>query len=471
MEPFSNYFVGRVLREFGNRGGFGALATGVDRNLDVPSVADIMPNHAHILGGDGYYYFDKKHMWSINGRVTGSWISGDAAAINVEQMAPQRYLQRPDATNLHYDPAATSMKGWEGGSNFSKNSGGWTMSTSITASNPRFETNDAGFQGSTDIWGTTASFNWRQLKPDRFSRNRNVNIFRYDTWNFAHDRKNTFTDLSSNVTFLNYWGLYTDVSYNQKVFDDRLTRGGPLAAAGGDRSYNLGLSSDGRKRINMGFNSGYAHNPYGIWSMYSSLSIGLKPSPSILVTAGPGFNRSYTIAQYVDTIVDPTAVRTFGSRYVFAGLDQSSPSMTTRVNWSITPKVSLQVFSQILLASGKYWGYKEFAAPRTLSFLTYGKDIGTISNSAGEVTVDPDGPGPASSFSFADPTFNFKSSIVNAVFRWEWRPGTQLYLVWQQNQSDSQYPGAISPARDIRTLFGAPSTNLFLVKTTYWFNR
>jgi hypothetical protein len=173
----------------------------------------------------------------------------------------------------------------------------------------------------------------------------------------------------------------------------------------------------------------------------------------------------------VETVPDTTAVQTYGNRYVFAGIGQSQPAMTTRANWSVTPKMSLQVFSQILLGAGRYWNFKEFAAARTLSFLTYGKDVGTISESGGQYTVDPDGNGPAPSFTFADPNFNFKSLLINAVYRWEWRPGTALFVVWQQSRQDSEFPGSVSAGRDLRALFGSPSTNLFLVKTTYWFNR
>jgi Domain of unknown function (DUF5916)/Carbohydrate family 9 binding domain-like len=471
IEPVADYTVGRVLRDFGNRGGIGVLATSIQRKLDIPSLQNIMPSASRMVGADGYYYFGKQRSWSINGRMSGAWNYGSSREIDRLQRAPQRYLQRPDATNFHYDPNATVMKGWAGGTNFGKISGGWTMAASIAANSPGFDVNDAGFQGTSDLWGTTFSANWRQLKPDRFTRSRNINVFRYDSWNFNRDPKGRFIDISGGITFLNYWGIFGDMSFNQKGVDDRLTRGGPLTLSTADKNFFIGLNSDGRKRVNFNLNTNYGYNERGNWYTNENFNLGLKPSTSINVSPGLSFNRSYQFVQYVQTVDDVTALNTYGKRYVFADLDQSSVSMTTRVNWSLTPKMSVQVFQQLLLSVGDYWGFKELERPRTLSFLKYGQDTGTISKIDTDYTVDPDGIGPANPFTFSDPNFNFKSLLTNAVFRWEFKPGTTLFLVWQQGRTDSQYPGDLSPGRDLRAIFGAPSTNVFLVKTAYWFNR
>ncbi len=217
-------------------------------------------------------------------------------------------------------------------------------------------------------------------------------------------------------------------------------------------------------------NSFYSHNDHGAWYSFVNTYVGLKPSSSVTVTLEPNFNRSLTYAQYVQTVNDPAAIRTFGQRYVFADLDQSSVGLTARVNIGFTPRMSLQVYSQFLLSAGDCWRFKELEAPRTLSFLAYGQNTGTITQNGREYVVDPDGRGPGPSFNIADPDFNFKSLRLNAVFRWEWKPGSTLFFVWTQSRADSRYPGAISAGRDIRALFGAPAENVFLIKMSYWFN-
>ena len=116
-----------------------------------------------------------------------------------------------------------------------------------------------------------------------------------------------------------------------------------------------------------------------------------------------------------------------------------------RVNWILSPKMSLQVYMQPLVSVGDYWDFKEFARPDTFSFLRYGSDIGNISLSeSSRYTVDPDIDGPAAPFSFHDPDFNFKSLRVNAIFRWEWKLGSTLYFVWTQNRQDHSNPGRFS---------------------------
>jgi hypothetical protein len=173
----------------------------------------------------------------------------------------------------------------------------------------------------------------------------------------------------------------------------------------------------------------------------------------------------------------PRAEHTYGNRYVFADIDQFQVSMTTRVNWTLSPRMSLQVFAQPLISVGDYWDFKEFARPKTFSFSRYGYDIGSISASANaspgekrQYTVDPDGGGPGLPFTFDDPDFNLKSLRINAIFRWEWKLGSTLYFVWTENREDKSNPGQFS-TRDIGRLFTAHANDIFLVRLDYWFTR
>ena len=134
--------------------------------------------------------------------------------------------------------------------------------------------------------------------------------------------------------------------------------------------------------------------------------------------------------------------------------------------------MSLQVYAQPLISVARYWDLKEFAQPQTFSISRYGREIGTISlGSDNTYTVDPDARGPAQPFTFTNPDFNFKSLRVNAIFRWEWRLGSTLYLVWTESRQDSTNPGMFSPRRDVGRLFSAHSDDIFLVRFAYWFSR
>lgn len=120
------------------------------------------------------------------------------------------------------------------------------------------------------------------------------------------------------------------------------------------------------------------------------------------------------------------------------------------------------------VASGGYANFREFNRPRTLERSVYGVDKGTIAFANGSYTVDPDGAGPAVPFSFANPDFNFRSLRGSAVLRWEYHPGSTLYLVWTQTRSASETVGDLELGRDLRGLIGTPPENIFLVKVSYW---
>ena len=242
--------------------------------------------------------------------------------------------------------------------------------------------------------------------------------------------------------------------------------------SGNSGFWNFNVSSDSRKSVSFNAGSNYNWNNAGGWGSNGYANFNLKPSSSLSISTGPQVNRSRGLAQYVKSVTDSTAAHTYGSRYVFADIDQFQVSMVTRINWILSPKMSLQVYTQPLISVGDYWDFKEFARPNTFSFSRYGQEIGHINSDAKrEYTVDPDGTGPASSFTFSDPDFNFKSLRINAVFRWEWKLGSTLYFVWTESRQDLSNPGQFSARRDIGRLFTGKANDIFLVRLAYWFSR
>ena len=196
----------------------------------------------------------------------------------------------------------------------------------------------------------------------------------------------------------------------------------------------------------------------------------MNPSSSLQVALTPSLTLDHQTAQYVQTETDPLATNTFGRRYVFAELRQTQVAFETRVNWTFTPTLSLQVYAQPLLSADGFRDYKEFRAPRSYDFAVYGRDQGSIGpDGSGGFIVDPDGAGPAPPFSVLDQSFNLRSLRAYLVFRWEYRPGATLFLVWQQsrsNQADGE--GDFDFGRDLKSLRTTPADNLLAVKLSYW---
>jgi hypothetical protein len=274
--------------------------------------------------------------------------------------------------------------------------------------------------------------------------------------------------------FGNYWNLNFNTGTQRQVQDDRLTRGGPSAINPGGTFWNINGGTDQRKAIWINGFGNHNWNAAGGWSNNGGITVNLKPSPRLTLSTGPQWSRFRQIAQYVTTITDAEARSTYGSRYVFGTMDQTQLSMTTRVTAVLSPTVSVQVFAQPLLAAGDYTHLKELARPRTFDFLDYQAAGLPISRdpSSRKYTVDPDGAsGVASTFTFDDPDFSLRSLRLNAVFRWEMKPGSTLYAVWTRLQEDKTNPGPFALGNDARAMFGAPGDDVFLVKIAYWIGR
>jgi hypothetical protein len=252
--------------------------------------------------------------------------------------------------------------------------------------------------------------------------------------------------VAADATFQNYWSLNGHVGYFRRAQDGWQTRGGPSMVAPSSHLASASVSTDGRRRFVLSLRGGYAKGEFDGSSHDAGLSLEFKPTSSLHVSAGPDISRSHTAAQYVRTDADADAQAISGSRYVFSNLDQTQVSMSTRATWVISPRMSLQFYSQPLLATGDYWNFKALAAPRTFDF-----------SPIGDVADNPD--------------FNFKSLKVNAVFRWEWRLGSTLYVVWTDQREDFRNPGHFSFGRDARALFRAPADDVLMVKLSYWISR
>jgi hypothetical protein len=473
VEPFSSYAVARVQHDIGRRAGIGFLATSTTRQLDDPAARNELVGGAYVGGGDGFLFLDQKKDWVITGDLAASRVNGSRAAITPLQLAPQRYYQRPDAPHVTLDPSATSMSGYSGRINLNRNSGLVQVNAALWGVSPGFESNDLGFHTTGDRAGAHGVIIWRNVTPGNVIRSRTIWLSKFWVWNFNREIQNDGTMVNANATFLNYWNVGANAVIDRRALDDRLTRGGPLAENAADRNISWNIGSDGRKTFSMDVNNSYSWNVAGGWSRNLGLNFNVKPADGITLSLGPEWNRSYGIAQYVRTVVDPTATDTYGGRYVFSGIDQWQLAMTTRANVIFTPHVSLQVFMQPLLATGDYNGFKELARPRTLDFLHYGDNGSSLAFDAMSqtYTADPDGAGPAPPFRFGNPDYNFKSLRLNAVFRWEMRPGSNFYAVWTRQQQDLSNPGIFAPGRDVRAMFGAEGDDVILFKVAYWIGR
>jgi hypothetical protein len=478
IEPLTNYFAGRVRRDL-NQGtnAFGIIATAVNRDLGTPELRGEMHSAGYSVGLDGQLQWGNR-SWAVSGALAGSRVTGDAAAIARTQRSSARYFRRVDAYHLDYDPTATSLSGFFATVSGGRQRGAWTGGLTVAATSPGYEVNDFGFQSAADRVNYDGDFGYRMPTTGRRFRSFNVTTSGGVQQNFGGTVLSKEVGLSVGATHISQYGFNTRFSKSFEAFDDRLTRGGPLAVAPGGWSANVNFNTPPQMALQprVGFN--YSRDEAGGWRRSVNTGVNLRLSGVSELVLGASLSKSRSAAQYVTTLTDARAIGTYGNRYVFAPIEQTTLDTEIRLNLTFTRRLSLEVYTQPFISSGNYGSLMELAAPRTFDFLRYGSDVGTIVRGAdGRYTIDPVGDG-AETFTIADRDFNVRSLIGNAVLRWEWRPGSTLYLVWQQLRSDRPTStgyaegtyGGFDFGRDADQLFRIKPQNTFMVKVNYWLN-
>ncbi len=470
VEPLTHFFSGRLKRDLhsGNTV-LGGMLTAVNRRNDSDALRAGLPGNAWVGG------VDLNHAWSqrryaFDASIARSFVHGSAGAIDQLQRSSARYYQRPDHGDyVLYDPAATRLAGWTTDASLAKTSGKhWLGSVAWTATTPGYEANDLGFMTRADYRGISELVLYQENTPGRFLRSYSLMPYANHIFNYGGDIIYNGYAMSCSGQLANYWGFNVSGTNGQRSYEDRLTRGGPQGRLPVTGNVNGGLSTDSRKSWSVSPNYSYSWNAEGGRGVSPSLSLSVRPSPTLRLGFEPSFSSTHALAQFVTSHADPTSSGTFGRRYVFATLNQNVASFVTRMDWTFTPRMSLQLYVQPLVVSGHYVDFKEFKVPREFIFAVYGRDQGTVvrDDSTGVVTIDP---GNGDLIQFGDPDFNFRSLLGNAVLRWEYRPGSTLFLVWQQRRQDVQSFGDFELGRDYSGLFKQAPENVFAVKATYWF--
>ena len=201
----------------------------------------------------------------------------------------------------------------------------------------------------------------------------------------------------------------------------------------------------------------------GGWEQNLEMSFSLRPGDRWEMSFDPLWSRGTDARQFVTTEGNGRP-ETFGTRYVFSHVDLNEISGQFRLNYTFTPNLTLETYLEPFAASGQFHSFGELLAPRQRELLVYGTNGTTIVRNPDGTQTVTDG---NDSFDIDNEDFNERSFRTNAVLRWEWRLGSTLYLVWQQNRS-AQLPFA--PARPGH-LFGALNArgeNVLAIKVSYW---
>jgi hypothetical protein len=441
VEPLTSYTVGRVSREFADSSRLSFAVTNTSRSITEPLA--FLPRTATTGGVDADWRF-WGGRYSLTGYWAASYVAGDVTAIDRLQRNNVHSFQRPDSQALTYDPTRTSLGGHAGSASFNKISGQTTRLQSVVAfKSPGFEINDLGFLQRADEITQSNWFQVRSDRPGRYFRSRSVNFNQWAGWNFDHDLRYWGTNVNAHAVTAGNWQFGGGFSVNGRGLADRLTRGGPSGYTNLTLSPWVYVNSDNRKAVVVSLNvSGFgdAYNSNG-WNV--SPSITWRPTRALVVGAGVGFSRNLNQQQWVANLTDAV-----GPHYVFGRLDQTTVSLTARVNYTMTPTLSLQIYAQPFVSAGAYTTFKELVDGRSVDYA-----------------------GRYAPFAYAgDPSFNVRSFRTTNVLRWEYRPGSALFVVWQQSREGFLPQGDFQFDRDFGSALSGFATNLFLIKVSRWFN-
>jgi len=448
IEPQTNYFVGRAQREF-NHGGssVGFMMTNVHRGMDQFS-APYLRSNASVGGVDGRYQFGKGNF-ELRGNAAFSQVDGSAAAIALTQQSTVHNYLRPD-DDIAYDPTRTSLTGYTAQASINKLGGGMTRGTVVVQGfSPGFEINDVGFLSQANQRDESVWFQIHQDNPGRHYRAWNLNFNHWAGWSWD----GTPTELGGNINYHlelpNSMWLHMGEGINNAggTLCATCMRGGPAVRA--DLSTNGWFEVDGDPRwkvipyLPVNWSTGDAGRSHS-WNV--SPAMDLRFSSRFVSTIGYSFTHNLNATQYNGTF---GVIGSDTTHYTIARLDQTTRSVTLRMSFTATPTLSLQVYAQPFASRGNFSNWLQVANARAEQWSS---------------RYTP--------YAGGDPgAFDVSQYRSNTVLRWEYRPGSVIYLVWAQQRNQS-LDGVAARLTDqgLGQLPGAHPLNVLLIKGSYWLN-
>lgn len=441
VEPFTAYTVLRARREFANQSSIGFMGTATNRSLSAPT-RDTLASQAYSGGVDADWRLSKRYR--LTGFWAGSQVVGEASAITALQENNRHLFQRPDAGHIDLDTSAHSLGGHAGQVMFSKNGGERTRFTSLYGfKSPGFETNDVGYMRRADEQSQVNWLQFRNDRPSKYFRSSRLNLNQWTAWNFDGDRLYGGGNVNGHVVLRSNWRLGVGLSGNVAGFDDRATRGGPGARTNRRASLWHYLESDDRRLVAGDYFLFLGRDGHDSSDLELGPGVTVRPTSALSVRTGARYARNRDDSQWVENLEG-----TDGTHYVFGHLDQETLGLTVRVSYTLAPTLSLQVYAEPFVSAGTYSSYKELVDGRAADYADRYRPYAYPTNQ----------------------DFRYSSFRTTNVFRWEYRPGSTLFFVWQQGREELADTGSFDAARDLGHVFSVPGRNVFLVKVAYWIN-
>lgn len=467
VEPLTNYFVGRVQKDFNDRNTYiGGIFTATHRNLE-PQL-DFLHKQA-FSGGIDFKHNWKDRKYFIEGRASLSRVNGNTTAILNTQESLVHNFGRVDAGHLNLDTDATQLTGTGGFLQGGKASGDWQYDFGANWKSPELELNDIGFLRQADQIVQFANAKRVWTKSTSWYRQASANFSQFTQFDFDGNYDRIQYEGNTSINLKNNWFVEVGGAHKPRIFVNSFLRGGPRWRFNEENYYFVAAGTDQRKKlsvIGVYVDSQAKQNNFS-FKQYE-LRLNYQPLDALSMSLSTVYERNPNKTQYVSQ--QSYSPASFGTRYITGAIDQETLSTTLRINYNINPNFTIQYYAQPFIAKGTYsnFNYVVDSENENLNERVTLYNDNQISESDDVFSIDEDEDG-ESDYSFGKPDFNFVQFRSNLVARWEYKPGSELFLVWSQgveglgNANDSFFKAADSQ------ILGQQIRNTFLVKWTYRF--
>jgi hypothetical protein len=462
VEPLTNYLVTRIQKDY-HEGTtmLGGIFTSTNRMIENAQL-NFLSKNVYTGGLDLLHQWKDKEFF-IEARLMGSYAMGDHNAITLLQQSSARYFQRPDAHYLNYDTTKTSLSGYGGKFRIGKGSKGfWRYDAGVTWMSPGLELNDLGYMQTTDLLSQVNNISYFVNQPVSIFRTYTIGLEEFNQFNFHGDYLASGAHLSYSATFTNMWTFMTNLILVNQSTDPRILRGGNSMKVPGEIMTFGTIVGDNSKIIYPDFNYQFDFGAENYLRM-SQIAPGLtiRPINTLKFNMSVNYSTNRNDLQYVTNL--PAE-----NRYILGQVDQKTLGIIIRLDYHITPELSIQYYGNPFVSTGKYSNFKyitnSMASDYHSRFNTYnqpldpGSKILSLDDNINNIHDQID-----------NPNFNFHQFRSNLVAKWEFRPGSLLYLVWSSDRTEPADPTNFNLGNSMRQLGKVFPNNIFLIKFSYWF--
>ena len=462
VEPLTNYSVVRVQQDFkkGNTV-LGGIFTSTNRFINTPQL-ELLNRNAYTGGIDFLHQWHDKEYF-LDAKLVASSITGSSEAMTNLQQSSARYYQRPDIQNVHIDTISNRLSGYGGDVKIGKGSKGlWRYSTELIWRSPGLDLNDLGFMQMADIIKQKNSVYCFVNKQVSLFRTYNFTLSETNNWDFALRYLSSNANLSAYFEFLNKWAVSTSASYTTQALDTRILRGGNAMLLPSIWYQSLYARTDPSAKLCFELNTELSTSGFGSARYYSvQPSVRFTPINTLKLSTSFNYSGNRNDLQYITTTNSDNQ-----QRYILGKIDQKTLGITFRVDYNITPELSIQYYGSPYATIGKYSDFKRVTNPRANNYSGRFAGLTPTLNGSNTYEVSDNN----NNYNFGNPNFNFSQFRSNLVFRWEYRPGSQLYLVWSQDRTTFSQPGSQNLNDSMSGIKGIFPNNILLAKFNYWFS-